>query len=233
MICVLDAALQAGIPFRAISLKPAANPHDLGGLNRSLLIEDSGKPDFTEATKALLGSSGDPVLSFISGIQHVQVGLRTLYDPSEPAFDFVLPEAPQLPLVEDAQVVPVDAVRAVVGRKFKRRLKLLEKVTRLSAGPVYQFVPPPPVSDRWVTDFVQQRGGAVDHLPSGLVRWKLWRLTADIFRERADEVGARFVDCPHDAVDAAGFMRDSLVRNLTHGNIAFGALVLDQIRTLP
>jgi hypothetical protein len=38
------------------------------------------------------------------------------------------------------------------------------------------------------------------------------------------------VDCPPDALDGDGFMRDDLVRNATHGNTAFGALLLHEVR---
>jgi hypothetical protein len=61
----------------------------------------------------------------------------------------------------------------------------------------------------------------------------LWHLTVDGYRETAERLGARFVDYPADSVDADGFMRPELVRDSAHGNEAFGALVLDQIKRLP
>ncbi len=233
MICVLNAAQEAGIPFRAVCLKGVNNEEHIFGLNRSDLIEDCGKPDFRDDTKALLAGGDGPILSFVSGVQHVQIGLRRLYYPAEPPFDFVLPEAPHLPLDQGAEIIPFDAMWQVMRRWFSPRLKILRRLTRLAPGRVVQFVPPPPAPDSWVEALVRRHKGATPvGLPSRVLRWKLWRLTADVFRQHAGTFGARFVDCPPQAVDADGFMRDELVRNLTHGNQAFGALVLDQIRGL-
>jgi hypothetical protein len=232
MICVLNAAQEAGIPFRAISIKAINNEEHIFGLKRSDLIEDSGKPDFGAETKALVDASAGPIYSFISGVQHVHIGLRPLTYPAEPLFDFVLPEAPHLPLDPGAEIVPADAMRQVIDGAFRSRMKLLRKFAQLAPGRVVQFAPPPPAPDLWI-EGLAARHQAGTRRPNGLVRWKIWRLTVDLFRERATSFGARFVDCPPAAVDDQGFMRQEFVRNLTHGNIGFGRLLLEQIRALP
>ena len=232
MVCFLNAAEAAGVPFQAVTLKVVSDESHLFGLNRSNLIEDRGKPDYSDETKALVAASTEPVYSFISGVMHVQLGLRRLDDPSEPPFDFVLPEAPRLPLDPEADVVPSDAMREVVRREFKMRLKMLGRLVAIAPGRVVQFAPPPPVSDRWLEPVLEKTRTKATALPNRWVRWKLWRLTVDLFRQQASSLGARFVDCPPGALDADGFMRDDLVRNATHGNTAFGALLLDEVRTL-
>jgi hypothetical protein len=237
MVCVLNAAQSAGLPFRAVTLKAIKHPEHADGLDLSRLIEDPGKPDFSDGTKALIAGSDGPIYCFVSGIRHVQLGLRRLENPSEPAFDFVLPEAPRLPLDEAAVVIPFDAMWKIVARQFSSRMKLLHRVTELARTPVFHFAPPPPVPDRWVEAVIRKhvrkhQVEMVPELPRRTLRWKLWRLTTEIFREHAERFGARFVDYPREAVDADGFMRDELVRNITHGNEGFGLLVLDQIRGL-
>jgi hypothetical protein len=233
MVCFLNAAQAAGVPFQAVTLKAVSDESHLFGLNRSRLIEDRAKPDFSDETKALIAASSEPVYSFISGIMYVQLGLRRLDDPSEPAFDFVLPEAPGMPLDPEADLVPSDAMREVVRLEFKMRLKMLGRLAALAPGRIVQFAPPPPVSDRWLEPLLEKSRIKLTTLPSRWVRWKLWRLTVDLFRQQASSVGGRFVDCPPDALDHDGFLRDDLVRNATHGNTAFGALLLDQVRALP
>jgi hypothetical protein len=233
MVCVLEAAQQQGIPFRAITLKSINNEGHLFGVTRDAMIEDRAKPDFSDETKQIVGASDGPVYSFVSGIQHVHLGLRPVYYPAEPPFDFVLPETADLPLEEGAEIVPVDAVRQVVQESFSSRMKILRRLSRMAPGRVIQFAPPPPAPDRWIEVLMRKRQfDTPPRLPSGRVRWKLWRLTTDIFREHACGEGARFVDYPAASVDADGFMRAELVRNLTHGNVGFGELVLDQIRGL-
>jgi hypothetical protein len=232
MVCVLNAAQQAGIPFQGVVLKVVGDENHLFGLDRSNLFEDRAKPDFSDQTKSLIAGSTGPIYSFIGSVKHVQLGLRQLDDPSSPAFDFVLPEAPGLGLDPNAEVIPANAVREVVRREFKTRLKTLRRLTGVAPGRVVQFAPPPPVSDRWLEPLLEKNSVKATTLPNRLLRWKLWRLTVDIFRQHTTEFGARFIDCPPEALDPDGFMRDELVRNATHGNTAFGALVLDQIRGL-
>jgi hypothetical protein len=232
MVCVLNAAQDAGVPFQAVALKLVGDEGHLFGLNRAWLIEDTGKPDFRDETKAALARGTEPVYSFISGIMHVQLGLRHLDDPSEPLFDFVLPESPNVPLDEQAQLIPSDAMRKVVRREFESRLKMLGKLAAIAPGRVVQFAPPPPVTDRWLEPQLEKVSVKATALPSRWMRWKLWRLTVGIFQQHASQLGVRFVDTPPAAMDRDGFLRDDLVRNTTHGNTAFGALVLDQIRSL-
>jgi hypothetical protein len=97
---------------------------------------------------------------------------------------------------------------------------------------VVQFAPPPPVSDRWLEPFLSKQNVKATTLPNRFLRWKLWRLTVAVFRQHAAQCGVRFVDCPPAALDSDGFMRDALVRNVTHGNAAFGRLLLEQARSL-
>lgn len=232
MVCVLNAAQEAGLPFQAITLKAVEDEAHFFGLDRSIFIEDTGKPDFRDETKAILADSDEPVFSFISGIMHVQLGLRRLDDPAEAPFDFVLPESPGAALDADAALIPFDAIREVVRQQFKSRLKMLGRLAAIAPGRVVQFAPPPPVSDRWLEPLLDKSSVKAVALPNRWVRWKLWRLTADIFRQHALAAGARFVDSPPESMDPNGFLRDDLVRNATHGNTAYGALLLRQIRTL-
>src|SRR5687767_13505115 len=111
MVCALNAAQESELPFQAVVLKDIASEEHLFGLDRSRLVEDAGKPDFRDDTKALLASSSGPIYSFIGVIKHVQFALRRLDDPSERPFDFVYPGAPQLALDPGAEVIPADAVR--------------------------------------------------------------------------------------------------------------------------
>jgi hypothetical protein len=230
MVCLLEAARDAGVPFQAVALKTTGDEDQKSTASLSILTEDTGKPDFREDTKTIISGTTGPVYSFISGIMHVELGLQRLDEPSEPAFDFVLPEAPGAGLDAEAEIIPSDAMREVLRRRFKTRLKMLTRLAALAPGRVVQFVPPPPVSDRWLAPLLDKRSVKATVLPNRWVRWKLWRLAADIFRQHASEQGARFVDAPPAALDGDGFLRDELVRNATHGNAAFGALLLDQIR---
>ncbi len=234
MNCLLEAAQEAGIPFQAITLKGPGDGREVFGVFESRVISDRGDPDFTDESIALLTGSTGPVYSFIGGIKHIRLGLAQLDDPLEPTFDFVLPEARHLPLEPGTEVIPFDGVREIIRRTFSKRMKVLARVAHLAPGRIVQFAPPPPVSDLWLQPFLlkQKVRANATKLPNRLLRWKLWRLTVDHFHQHAKSHGARFLDCPPEAVDPDGFMRDELVRNATHGNTAFGGMLLNQIRTL-
>lgn len=234
MICVLNAAQAAGMDFRAVAMKWIKEDRkgDLGAVDWTRYTSDPGKPDFTDATKAMLASSRTPIYSFIGGVNHVQLGLRRLSTPSDPVFDFVLPEAPDLPLDPDAEIVPAEVMREHMRYEFHGKTKLIGKLTQAAKTPVYQFAPPPVAPDSVVALLPAKLGVPSSLLPSRLLRWKLWRLAVDVVRAEAERAGARFVDYPPASVDANGCMREELARNLTHGNDAYGALVLDQITQL-
>jgi hypothetical protein len=234
MMCVLNAVMAEGRPFRAVSLKASHESRraELGNVDWSCVIDDPGDPDFRDTTKALFAATETPIFSFISGTKHLEFSLRRVSDPAEPAFDFVLPESPDLPLDESALIVPTDAMREVMRHGYRSRFNVLATLTAAATTPVYQFAPPPLAPDALIAKLAAKVGDPNDRA-SRLVRWKLWRLTVDVFRETAERLGARFVDYPPDSVDADGFMRPELVRDSAHGNEAFGALVLDQIKRLP
>lgn len=231
MNCLLEAAIEAGVPFTAITLKGTGEGAPLWTGKGICLISDHGFPDFTDESKTVLTTRSEPVLSFIGGTKHVQLGLRQMDDPCERPFDFVLPESPRLPLESGTEMIPFDGIRETVRREFKRRMRLITKVAALAPGRVIQFAPPPPVSDRWLEPFLLKQNVSATTLPNRLLRWKLWRVTVTLFRQHAVDCGARFVDCPPEALDADGFMRDELVRNVTHGNVEFGRLLLAQAQS--
>jgi hypothetical protein len=232
VLCVLNAAKDAGLPFRAVLLKDVMTPEAVEFLDEETLIVDRAKPEFSDATKSLLSGSDDTVYSFVSGIHHVRMGTRLLASPSEEPFDFILPEAPDLPLNANATLIPYECVRQAMEHGFRKRLRLLRWVAELAPGRVVQFAPPPPAPAAEMRRFARKKGGRGAASPDIVLQRKLWRTAIDVFRQQAEAVGARYVDCPPDAIDHHGCMRKELVSNMTHGNAAFGTMVLDQIRSL-
>ncbi len=244
MNCFLEAAFEAGIAFEAITLKgdgegaqASLHKSDIVLGDGATVVSDHGFPDFTDQSKTLLYGSSGPILSFIGGIRHVRLGLRPMEEPSEAPFDFVLAEAPHLPLEPGTEVIPYDAMYETVRRQFKKRLTLLPRIARSAPGRLVQFAPPPPACDRHIERVLAKRNANGEALPGAalpnrFLRWKLWRVAAAVLKQHAEACGARFVDCPPEALDADGFMREELVRNLSHGNVAFGRLLLQQAQSL-
>jgi hypothetical protein len=233
MNCLLEAAFEAGVPFKAITLKGDGDGAEVsivkGGTS---VLSDHGFPDFTDQSKRLLYDSSGPILSFIGGIRHVRLGLRQMEDADAVRFDFVLAEAPHLPLEPGTEIIPYDGVHELVRRMFKKRFSLITRIAHVAPGRLVQFAPPPPVTDKWLQRVLAKRNAQGKQLPNRVLRWKIWRLGVAVFRQHAEACGVRFIDCPPEALDDDGFMRDELVRNLTHGNVEFGRLLLRQAQSL-
>jgi hypothetical protein len=133
-------------------------------------------------------------------------------------------------------------MRAHLATRLQPQLRTISAIVNAASGPVYQFEGAPPPGDRWM---LESAGGekarakkrklpaGSDGTPAGrFVRYKLWRLHSQIMRGHAEEAGIRFVAHPREAVDEEGFLRDELCGNATHANAAYGALILEQMRSL-
>lgn len=70
---------------------------------------------------------------------------------------------------------------------------------------------------------------AFDAAPADL-RLRIWGVQQDLCREQAALLGADFLEPPANALDAQGFLgTDFWTDDPTHGNLAYGRTVLDQI----
>lgn len=214
--CVGAAAALDGFPLTAIDFWTTPAP----------FVDQDGQRRFSPTVAAAL--RGD-VVSFIGGSAHDMVGLPVHPRP----FDFVLPSAPELPLDEAAEIIPVDGVRAAVLEVAQEYLNLIALVKASPAQRVLHAAPPPPYAD----------GAAMAPLiPWGLyaagtravspkfLRYKLWRLHCEIIADFCQDIGVTFIPPPPEAVDGEGFLKPAFYEDPGHANLAYGRLVLQQIR---
>jgi len=220
MVCVLEAAEEAGSPLPAIALRAPAFEH----------IENAPVVLRAETLDAArVNRHGGPVFSFVGGIRYLSLGAVGHPQP----FDFVLPADPTLPLDPDAEVVPCVAVREKMAQDDMRHLSALDRIVEVADGEVYQFESPPPPPQAWLEEKRAEKRRAEElDLPPAFVRLKLWRLYSEIVQEATERAGAHFVPHPEEAVDDEGFLKEGFSKNPTHANSRYGALVLDQLRSL-
>jgi hypothetical protein len=227
----LDIVVLKGIPAFVTLAQPVTvhEPDELG-------------PDVLERVAA-----ARRVFAFVGGIDHQSLGLGEHPQP----FDVVLPELPRLPLAPEAEIIPVDAMVEVLKRRASVALRTLRHIAEAALGPVYQFASPPPPSPAWLAkqeawlDALKRayangaRGSALVTLIESLgmrherfVRYKLWRLSSQIYSEAAGELGVRLVSLPDAVVDGEGFLRPEFCGDPIHANAAYGALVLAQMESI-
>ena len=172
-----------------------------------------------------------PIYSFIGGNAHTVLGLVEHNRP----FDFVLPEAPELPLDPERELVTVDAVRASLEAIDAQYIPILELLLREAGGPVVQVGPPPPI---FVADAKREKypWSMTPDRPRAFappwVRYKVWRLSTALIEARCRALSLPFVAAPAEALDANGFLRDELRKDVAHANGRYGVLVLRELGLL-
>lgn len=170
------------------------------------------------------------LVSMLGGNAH---NLMSLMRSARP-YDFILhgeEEGP--PLDPDAELIPEALVRAALEERLQKdfwRLRTLHDI----AGPFIHVESPPPVIDdafirERAEDYFRDEPGREIVPASPGVRWRVWRLNARIIRERVEALGGRFLPVPPAVLDEQGFLRLDLAADPTHGNEAYGELLIRAI----
>ena len=199
---------------------------------------------------AIRTGSPELVLLAIAGNEHNSLGLVNHPQP----FDFVLPEAPNLPLDAGAQIVPAGLVREVFRFSLHQvAFPILRHLKAHLSLPLFALEPPPPIASAAYTAARTQpesqneedRGAALSTLrrkegllqrlrergvaPAAL-RYKLWRVQSSLLKEFCSELDIEFVPAPSKAQDAEGLLSEPYWgSDATHANAAYGQLVFDNL----
>ncbi len=149
--------------------------------------------------------------------------------------DFPLPDRPNLPLVDGAEIVPYDLL-ARRSRKPAGAMSSLWELLQSCCGlPIYHLAAPPPGRSTAIASHLpphlrQQAEAFGVTAPS--FRYKVWRLIVELKQEPCEAVGARFLWPPAQAIDADGMICDKYAGEGIHGNRDYGALVVGQFDRL-
>lgn len=172
--------------------------------------------------------SQGPVFSCIGGNAHNALGMVRNPRP----FDFVLASEPDLPIEEGAEVIPFAVMEAVMRGRMVERLKLMLLVKAAAGGPMRHLESPPPLADsQFIVDNMpaqmvrhRERGSS-----SPVLRYKLWRLQSAIIAGVCADNDIPFIPAPREAMTTDGLLRTDYAADISHGNVAYGMLVLDQM----
>lgn len=147
-------------------------------------------------------------------------------------FDFILPEAPDLPVDSQAEILPAALLRAELKRRVTRYLDALAAFRATVAGRMLHIKSPPPVPSSAFIEahpdtfgpMLAERGAA----PAPL-RYKMWRLHSGLYREACAALGVEFLSVPRAMQDEQGMLVPPAWRDATHGNTLYGRHVLAQL----
>jgi hypothetical protein len=182
------------------------------------------------AIEAQIARHQPRLVSVLGGNAHNMIALMRHPRP----YDFLLSgEAEGPPMDADAELVPEALVRAAMEARLETdfwRLQMLHDI----AGPfIHVESPPPIIGDAFIRDRAEvyfrdtQDREIVPGSPG--LRWRMWRLTSRILKERVEALGGRFMPVPREVLDADGFLRLDFAADPTHGNEAYGERLIRAI----
>jgi hypothetical protein len=169
------------------------------------------------------------VASVIGGNAHNTLGLMRHPRP----FDFLLAGEGGPPRDEGAELIPEALVRATLRLRLEPDFARLRALHALS-GPFIHVESPPPVRDdgfiaaRAEAWFRDRAAGEMAVAGPGL-RWRMWRLSAQLLREAVEGLGSRYLPVPAELRDADGFLDLAFAADPTHGNEAYGEALIRAI----
>lgn len=141
-----------------------------------------------------------------------------------------------VPGPQNGQLVPLDMMRRHIQVEYDRFMTMAESLIQIFPDARRVMVAaPPPFGD---TDHIRRHPGIFrDKLRLGFSpdahRLRLYAMQCAVQKAQADAIGADYVTPPPEAVDDRGFLRrDYFNADPTHGNTAYGRLLLDRILSL-
>lgn len=148
-------------------------------------------------------------------------------------FDFLLSGEQGPSRDAGAELIPEALMRATLIQKLQPDFARL-RALRAIAGPFVHLESPPPVRDesyiaaRAESWFRDRSEGGLAVAGAGL-RWRMWRLTSRILREAVQALDSYFVPVPPEVQESDGFLRLEFAADPTHGNEAYGEVVIRAI----
>jgi hypothetical protein len=189
-------------------------------------------PKLRAAIEDQIARHAPRVASVVGGNVHNALALMRHPRP----FDFLLSGEDGPPPDAAAELIPEALVRATLVQKLQpdfARLRALHEI----AGPFIHAESPPPIRDdtfiaaRAEAWFRERAGGEVAVAGVGL-RWRMWRLTSRLLRETVEGLGGQFLPVPAVVRDDKGFLRLEFAADPTHGNEAYGELLIRAVEDI-
>lgn len=184
---------------------------------------------FHELLAQVPQAPGTIVLSMLFGNEHSQMSIVEHATP----YDFVFPGRLDLTPLPGRQVVPWLAIREQVQGLQQPIGRVLSKMrAALPAARIVHCAPPPPIESAEqilaAGEIMREELNRMGVAPASF-RLKIYLAHLDELARNAQANGITLLGPPPAAVTPAGLLRPEFSRGATHGNAAYGALVLDQL----
>jgi len=179
--------------------------------------------------EALTADATRFILTALGGNEHNVLAIGQF----DPPIDFILGEAPDLPLAQGCDIMPEAALRETFRQLMTETFDMLRAIRATTDAPIVQVEPPPPTPRAQVLAYPQEFfQTTIDpgQIPPDLFRYKMWRLQSGLYREVCEKIGVVYIETPSAFIDDAGMMAQiALSGDATHANAAYGEAILTYI----
>lgn len=146
-------------------------------------------------------------------------------------FDFVIPGRTDIRVEQGCEIIPYRAFRDQLARLMEPDLQMISLAHRAAGDRVVQILSQPPLESeeiiKTLAPWPLEEGQSI--APAS-VRLKTYIVYADILLERCSSLGIPLIQPPLETVTEKGFLKEGFHSNATHANVAYGHLVLQQMR---
>jgi len=172
------------------------------------------------------------LFSFMHGNEHSMLSLVQHDRP----YDFTLPWRQDLPLLPGRQLIPFDVVQRQVEKALNSTIACAAMMrSQLARMRLVHVAPSPPVASEarinQAPEVFRERLAKSGITPLSM-RLKYYLLAVRMLRDALKQFNVELLECPPESVDADGAIQDELAYGATHGNEAYGELVLRQMQAI-
>ena len=167
----------------------------------------------------------------VSGNEYYYVG----FTEHPRRFDFSLPERPDLQVRSGVEIIAPSLMRKTMERSMENALSTMAALRQATDLPIVFIQSPPPLANN---DFIRENCGPFreaiqeNGVSPASLRMKFWLLQSSIYRQKADELGCRYLEIPQEAMDSSGFLLETgSWPDSVHANAWYGEMVLQQIES--
>lgn len=179
-----------------------------------------------------LDAGPDVVILSIGGNEHNVLSIAQ----ASPQFDFVLGSAPTLALDRHADIIPESVLRETLRDWMGVKIDTMREIRKATKAPVIQAEPPPPLPREQVLAYPKeffQKTLSLRKVSPDLLRYKMWRLQTELYREMCAEIGVDYVATPPEFVAPDGMLvRSAWATDATHANELFGERMMQDVFAL-
>ena len=171
----------------------------------------------------------DGLIISISGSDYLPICISN----SNPPYDVILPSAPELPIIDNATVIPVAEIRSRLTRDIRHILLGIQEIKRLTNLPLYYLQSPPPIGSNshieshsaWAKNIIEKNG-----ISPASLRYKIWQIHSDLIEEKCNELRIPYFYNPSELLEDGCYLhRNAYADDLMHANTWYGKIFLTHI----